>query len=76
MASFGSYVKQGAGFSGGMALWGVLVLIGLALMILSKNAHPEKKSSMFWIGLVLVIIGGLPYLPLFGLQYALDQLTN
>lgn len=76
--SLGSSIQAGFGLMGGMAVWGLIALLGIVLIILSRRESDEssKKSLMFWSGIVLVVIGGLPYLPIFGLDLALDQLTN
>jgi len=62
-----------AGFGGviGVAAWGLIVLAGIVLML--ANRGNEQRRALFWVGVALVVIGSLPYLPLLGIQLLADE---
>lgn len=56
------------------AIAGIVVMIGILLIVKSKDPETEERNTvMFSLGIAMVIVGALPFLPIFGLSLLLDQ---
>lgn len=73
--SFG--FKSTLGSFGAMALLAIPAIIGILLILSSKNKETgERNNVQFGIGVVLVILSALPYIPLFGLSLLTDSFSD
>lgn len=74
------YLKFGflatLGSFGASALFGLVALIGIGLVLMSKRDDGSRNKVMFGLGVGLVVIAALPYLPIFGLSLVADSLTD
>jgi hypothetical protein len=61
-----------------MAIFGVLVVLGIWL-VMSSRAKPQdgkqRNTPLMILGIVLVVVGSLPFAPLLGIQM-LPSLLN
>jgi hypothetical protein len=70
-------LKSTAGSMASMALMALPALIGIWLVVTSKDKETgERNDTKFWIGTVLIVVTALPYIPIFGLSMLSESLTN
>ena len=73
--SFG--FKSTIGSLGAMALLALPALIGIWLVLSSKDKKTgERHQAKFVIGVILILVSALPYLPIFGLSVLTDSLSS
>lgn len=69
--------KSTAGSMASMALLALPALLGILLVMTSKDKETgERNTTKFWIGVVLIVLSALPYLPIFGLSMLADALSD
>ena len=60
-----------------MALLAIPALIGIWLILTSKDKETgERNNTKFGIGLVLIIVSALPYVPIFGLSLLAESISD
>jgi hypothetical protein len=66
-------LKSTLGSYAAMALPGIVAVIGILMVMSSKNKQTgERNNGLFYTGVVLIVLSALPLLPYFGLSM-LDQ---
>lgn len=68
--------ESALGSLGASALVGLVALIGIVLVIQSRKDGKIHNKIMFGIGIALIILASLPYLPLLGISVLSDSLTS
>jgi len=69
--------KSTAGSMASMALLALPALLGIWLVMSSKDKETgERDTTKFWIGMILIVVSALPYIPIFGLSILADSLTE
>lgn len=69
--------KSTAGSVASMALLALPALLGIWLVMSSKDKETEERdTTKFWIGMILIVVSALPYIPIFGLSILADSLTE
>ena len=62
-----------------MSIFGLLVILGLWL-VMSSRANPEKgkerNTPLMILGIVLIVVGSLPFAPFLGIQMLPDILSG
>jgi hypothetical protein len=83
MASVKNAFKEGFGGTLGslsaMAIFGLLVVLGLWLVMTSRakpDVGKERNTSLMILGIVLVVVGSLPFAPLLGIQMLPDLFSS
>lgn len=65
------------GSFGAMASIGLIAVIGIMMIMASRNKETgERNTPLFVSGVVLIVSTALPLLPYFGLSLAFDELTQ
>lgn len=60
---------------GATALVGLLALVGIIMVMKSKDSETgERNTPLMASGIVLIVLAALPVLPYFGLSLVFDQL--
>jgi hypothetical protein len=65
--------KSSIGSFGAMALLAIPALLGIGLVGMSKKKDGTRNNVQFIIGLILIGISALPYLPILGLSLLFDN---
>ena len=70
-------LKTTAGSMTSMALLAVPALIGIFLIMSSKNKQTgERNNTQFWIGAILIALSALPYIPILGLSMLGESISE
>jgi ABC-type long-subunit fatty acid transport system fused permease/ATPase subunit len=64
------------GSMGASAIVGLIALVGILLVVMSKRKDGSKNKIMFGIGAALVVVAALPYMPIFGLSVMSESLSQ
>lgn len=64
------------GSMGASAIVGLIALVGILLVVMSKRSDGSKNKIMFGIGAALVVVAALPYMPIFGLSVMSESLSQ
>lgn len=77
---FMNSVKLGAGATLGSlgvnAIFGLVALLGMLLVFLSKRKDGTKNVVLFGLGVALIVIAALPFIPIFGLSMVAESLSD
>lgn len=68
--------ESGLGSLAASALVGLVALIGIALIVTSRKDGKIHNKVTFGIGIALVVLAALPYMPLLGISVLSDSLTS
>jgi hypothetical protein len=64
------------GSMGASAIVGLIALVGILLVVMSKKKDGSKNKIMFGIGAALIVVAALPYMPIFGLSVMSESLSQ
>lgn len=64
------------GSMGASAIVGLIALVGILLVVMSKRKDGSKNKIMFGIGAALIVVAALPYMPIFGLSVMSESLSQ
>lgn len=76
MGAFVNGFESALGSFGAMALFGVVALIGIWLVVTSKRSDGSRNTVTFGLGIGLLVIASLPYLPLLGISVLADSIVD
>lgn len=67
------------GSLGAMAVFGLFIVLGIWLFVTSRadpKTGKEKNTPLMVLGIVFLVIGSLPFLPLLGIQVLGGMIDN